>query len=267
MPGRGHTKQKKLGQCFLVDDGAVRRIVAGSGVAAADRVLEVGPGRGILTRALLHAGGIVHAVELDRELYDHLKKELGANPNLTLEKGNALRFDFGSFPAPYKIISNLPYSVSVALIKTFIENRRYISEMTLMVQAEVGERLTATAGDGHYGSLSVFVNYHCRTSLLFRVPPESFRPAPKVESAVVRLAPRLKPAVDVPDEDGYFRFVQTAFVHRRKTIRNNLKAVWGHVDKLDEAFTVTAIAPSSRPEDVSMEGFAALYREWVKDSK
>ncbi len=238
--------------------------MAESGVKPDDRVLEIGPGRGILTRALLHAGAFVHAVELDADLYARLVEETRGEKNLTLERGNALRFDFGSFKPPYAIVSNLPYSVSTALVQKFIENAGFISSMTLMVQAEVGERITAKPGGAHYGSFSVYTGYHLETSYLFTVPPEAFRPRPKVNSAVIRLVPRKTPPVEVDDEDEFFRFVQSAFTHRRKTMRNNLKNLWQGQGPVEDILVNSGINPTARPEEISLEKFAALYGRFGK---
>lgn len=259
MGSGGFTKRKKLGQHFLADPSVTERIVAESGVKPGDRVLEIGPGKGVLTRELLRAGAVVHAVELDADLYARLVEETRGDNNLTLERGNALRFDFGSIEPPYAIVSNLPYSVSTALVQKFIENARFISSMTLMVQAEVGERITAKVGDSHYGSFSVYAGYHLETSYLFTVPPEVFRPRPKVDSAVIRLVPRKDTPVAVDDEDKFFRFVQTSFMHRRKTMRNNLKGIWQGAGPVEDIIVKAGINPTARPEEVSLEKFAALY--------
>lgn len=259
MASGGFTKRKKLGQHFLVDQSITERIVAESGVNPGDRVLEIGPGRGILTRALLNAGALVHAVELDVELYTGLTQEMRGKNNFTIEHGNALRFDFGSLPPPYAIVSNLPYSVASALIGKFIENASFVSSMTLMVQAEVGERVTAKPGDSHYGAFSVFVNYHADATYLFTVPPSAFRPAPKVDSAVIQLIPRKHPKVLIDDEADFFNFVHSAFVHRRKTMRNNLKGHWKGEEPIEAVIESAGIKSTARPEEVPLEKFAELY--------
>lgn len=267
MSSGGFTKRKKLGQHFLADPSIAERIVAESGVKPGDLALEIGPGRGILTRALLQCGAVVHAVELDAELHARLVEETRGVKNLTLERGNALRFNFGSLEPPYAIVSNLPYSVSTALVQKFIENARFISSMTLMVQAEVGERITAKTGGPHYGSFSVYAGYHLETSYLFTVPPDAFRPRPKVNSAVIRLVPRKAPPVEVDDEDDFFRFVHSAFTHRRKTMRNNLKNLWQGPGPVEDILVKAGINPTARPEEVSLEKFAALYGNFGKIAK
>ncbi|MGK7345377.1 MAG: 16S rRNA (adenine(1518)-N(6)/adenine(1519)-N(6))-dimethyltransferase RsmA [Candidatus Nitrospinota bacterium M3_3B_026] len=259
MP-RGRSGRKKLGQCFLIDAAVAERIVAESGVRAGERVLEVGPGRGILTRALLRAGAIVHAVELDEALFERLEAGMAGTEGLTLERVNALFFDYSSIEPPYHVIANLPYSVSVPLIKKFIENKDKISSMTLMVQAEVGGRLTARAGDSAYGSLSIYIACHAAARYLFTVPPSVFRPRPKVHSAVVRIDPLEKPLVSARDEDEFFRFIAAAFTHRRKMLWNNLIRVRPDRDSLEAGFAEAGVPLKARPQDVSLEEYSRLFR-------
>lgn len=259
MP-RGRSGRRKLGQCFLVDAAVAERIVAESGVGPGERVLEVGPGRGMLTGALLRAGAIVHAVELDEALFERLEAGMAGTEGLTLERVNALFFDYSSIEPPYRVIANLPYSVSVPLIKKFIENRDKISSMTLMVQAEVGERLTARAGDSAYGSLSIYIACHAAARYLFTVPPSAFRPMPKVHSAVVRIDPLEKPLVRARDEDEFFRFISAAFTHRRKTLWNNLIRARPDKDRLEAGFVEAGVPLKTRPQDVSIEEYSRLFR-------
>ena len=255
----GIGKRKKLGQHFLKDPEVVERIVTASGVRPGDQVLEIGPGRGILTKALLKAGADLLCVEIDEYLYNALCDELGGKGNLTLVKQNALYYEFPEAFMNYKIVSNLPYSVSVPLVKRFIEQGTKVESMTLMTQEEVGRRLTAKAGEKHYGSLSVFVEYHCETEFLFAVPSGSFSPPPKVSSSVISFKPRLTPPVKVSDKESFFEFVKTAFVHRRKTIRNNLKKQWIGDTDFEEACDIAGLDPTSRPQEISIGKFATLF--------
>lgn len=255
-------KRKKLGQHFLVDESIADRIVEESGVSEGDRVLEVGPGRGVLTHRLIDKGAHVRAVELDRDLFSALKSKLHKPGVCEIEWGNALKFDFDSIEAPFEVVSNLPYSVSVAIIKMFFDHIDKIGSMTLMVQSEVAKRLTAEAGDSAYGSLSVYTSYHCETRRLFRVPPEAFRPPPKVDSAVISLKPFREAPVKVSDKEIFFKFVSTSFIHRRKTIKNNLRELWPDVESFDRSLDLAGVEPSERPQDISIERFSALFREW-----
>ncbi|VAX21879.1 SSU rRNA (adenine(1518)-N(6)/adenine(1519)-N(6))-dimethyltransferase [hydrothermal vent metagenome] len=265
----GRRKRRKLGQHFLVDEGIADRIVEESGVKEGDRVLEVGPGRGVLTRRLIDKGAFVRAVELDRHLHAQLKEKLDKPGVCEIEWGNALKFDFDSIEAPFDIVSNLPYSVSVALIKMFFDHIGKIKSMTLMVQSEVAKRLTAKAGDSAYGSLSVYTSYHCKTERLFTVQPKAFSPRPKVESAVIGLKPLPdgeEPPVNAPDKEAFFKFVAASFVHRRKTIKNNLRDLWPDIGSFEKSLLTTGVEGSERPQEISLDRFAALFNEWEKNS-
>jgi len=265
MAGAMH-KRKKLGQHFLVDGQIADRIVDESGVKEGDRVLEVGPGRGVLTRRLIDKGAFVRAVELDRYLYSTLKEKLDKPGVCEIEWGNALKFDFDSIEAPFHIVSNLPYSVSVALIKMFFDHMDKIKSMTLMVQSEVAARLTAVAGDSAYGSLSVYTSYHCQTERLFTVSPTAFTPRPKVESAVIGLKPLSgkEPPVNAPDKTAFFKFVMTCFKHRRKTIKNNLRDLWPDAGSFEKSLLSAGVGETERPQEISLNRFQALFREWEK---
>ncbi|VAX19664.1 SSU rRNA (adenine(1518)-N(6)/adenine(1519)-N(6))-dimethyltransferase [hydrothermal vent metagenome] len=260
----GRRKRRKLGQHFLVDDRIADRIVDESGVGEGDRVVEVGPGRGVLTSRLIGKGAFVRAVELDRTLHSELKEKLDKPGVCEIEWGNALKFDFDSIKAPFDIVSNLPYSVSVALIKMFFDHIDKIKSMTLMVQSEVAKRLTAKAGDSAYGSLSVYTAYHCKTEWLFTVPPTAFRPRPKVESAVIGLKHLEKePPVGAPDKEAFFEFVMTSFVHRRKTIKNNLRDLWPDQGSFKKSLLSAGVGETQRPQEISLDRFAALFKEWL----
>ena len=257
MPGVN--KRKKLGQHFLSDPSIARRIAEAACAEPGAVIVEIGPGRGALTAPLLDTGAQVIALELDIELFEYLSKAFAGRENFRALKANALKFDYNTLPAHFHVASNLPYSVAVPIIKTLIEHKARISSMTLMTQAEVAQRLTASAGEKGYGSLSVYVGYHCQTSLLFTVPRTAFRPWPKVESAVIRLVPRLAPPVTVADEDAFFSMVHTAFSHRRKTIKNNLERLFENKESLLSALEAAGVEASARAEELTMEQFAAIY--------
>ncbi len=261
---KGAGKRRKLGQHFLADPVVAEKIVSAANLRQNHRVLEVGPGEGALTRALLATGARVYAVEMDRGLFRRLSGELGDEPNFSIQHGNALQFDLGSIEPPYHVVSNLPYSVSVALVKKFIESVDRIESMIFMTQAEVARRLAAKPGDSAYGTLSIYCAYHCRSELLFGVPSSAFKPPPKVESAVIRLEPLKTPPVEVADKDRFFGFVRAAFTHRRKTIRNNIRRLWA-----DEAAFVSScrsvdVDPMTRPQDITLESYATLFTEQAK---
>ena len=257
-------QRKKLGQHFLTDGAIADNIVVQAGVTPESYVLEIGPGKGFLTERLISTGARVHAVEIDMELYDQLQKRLAGESRFSMESGNALRFDFNSIKQTYMVVSNLPYSVAVAIIKRIIDTAPDIESMTLMVQMEVANRLTAGSGDSSYGSLSVYTAYHMRTEYLFTVPRTAFRPNPKVESAVIKLTPHEKPPVNISDKEKFFSLVKTAFSHRRKTIKNNLSAHQTDGELLLMALKNTEINPMTRPQEISLEQYADILNAWEK---
>ncbi|MBI4829104.1 MAG: ribosomal RNA small subunit methyltransferase A [Nitrospinae bacterium] len=259
MNRRGAVKRKKLGQHFLADARVVERIVTAARVGEGDRVLEIGPGEGFMTRRLLEAGALVYAIELDQRLaaaLSPLAERSGGR--LTVERANALYFDESKPGAPYHIVSNLPYSVATALITRFVALHGRVASMTVMIQEEVARRVTAAPGDSNYGSLSVFVTYHADVEYLFTVPPEAFRPPPKVDSAVIRLIPRAA-RVEVDDEAEFFRFVAKAFSSRRKTLRNNVAKLCPSREDFESAREAAGIPAEARAQEISLAQFAALY--------
>jgi len=262
MPGQG--KRKKLGQHFLADPAIAQRIAQACGAGPGDLLVEIGPGKGALTGPLLDTGARVIALELDEELFKYLGRIFTGKENLSIVRANALKYDYTNLPAPFRVASNLPYSVAAPIIKTLIANKKVITSMTLMTQKEVAQRLCAAAGDDGYGSLSVFVGYHCQAEYLFDVPPRAFRPWPKVDSAVLRLTPWPSPPVMVAEEDGFFRLVQAAFAHRRKTIKNNLAVLWPDQESFLSSLEAASVTPSMRAEEITMGQFASLYEGLIK---
>jgi len=257
---REHGQKHKLGQHFLADRAIAQRIAEASGAAPGVTIVEIGPGKGALTGPLLDTGANVTALELDQELYGYLVKTFRGRERFHLLRANALKFDYTTLPSPFHVASNLPYSVATPIIKTLINHKERVASMTLMTQAEVAHRLCASAGEKGYGSLSVFVGYHCHTEYLFDVPPSAFRPRPKVDSAVIRLVPRKAPPVRIENEEGFFSLVQTSFVHRRKKIKNNLSKLFDSPETLLKALDAAGVAPSLRAEDITMEQFAGIYK-------
>ncbi|MDH5639381.1 MAG: 16S rRNA (adenine(1518)-N(6)/adenine(1519)-N(6))-dimethyltransferase RsmA [Nitrospinota bacterium] len=256
-----HGQRHKLGQHFLADTAIAQRIAEASGAAGGVTMVEIGPGKGALTGPLLDTGADVIALELDQDLFHYLKIAFATRESFHLLKANALKFEYNTLPSPFHVASNLPYSVAVPIIKKLIENKERVASMTLMTQAEVAHRLTASAGSKGYGSLSVFVGYHCHAEFLFDVPPSAFRPRPKVDSAVIRLVPRKSPPVQVADEEAFFKLVHTSFVHRRKTIKNNLAKLFDNPEALLKALDAAGVAPTLRAENITMEQFAGIYEE------
>jgi 16S rRNA (adenine1518-N6/adenine1519-N6)-dimethyltransferase len=269
--------KKSLGQNFLTDQRVARRIVDSVSPLPADIVIEIGPGAGALTRMLVERSGFVEAIEIDERLADDLRRSLRAE-NLSIVTADALNLDWSKLIANankkahalgpagqpkmrVRIVANLPYYISTPIIEKLLSAGRTLFDMTLMLQKEVADRITTGPGSKEYGSLSVMVQYYCLASKLFEVPPSSFTPAPKVQSAVIRLAVRRDPAVEVADEARFFALVRASFAQRRKTILNNLKAaagVLGFSQPLEAALEAASVAPQRRAETLSLEEFAAL---------
>ena len=245
--------KKRFGQHFLHDAHIVARIVAAFAPKPADRVVEIGPGPGALTRPLLEILPELHVVELDRDWVARLAQDYPPT-RLHLHAADALRFDFAALaPAGGRIrlIGNLPYNISTPLLFHLIAQRHAIQDMLFMLQREVVERLLAPPGGKDYGRLSVMVQWYCDVERVLNVGAGAFRPPPKVESAVVRLRPRLPRAT--VDEARFAQIVQAAFSTRRKTLRNSLRAYLA-----PEAMQAAGIDPSRRAETLSLEEFARL---------
>lgn len=248
---------KRLGQHFLIDKNIVRKIVAAAALRPEEIVLEVGPGRGILTRDLCASATRVIAVELDPKLAAWLAESMVDCPNLDLRTGDALAFDYGGLPAGTVVVANLPYNVSTPLLFRFFEAADRLDRLVLMLQVEVARRLAAGPGSPDYGVLSVLAQFYTEPKLAFTVSRQCFRPRPEVESAVVTLAVRRRRAA-VRSEAGFVRTVRAAFAHRRKTLVNSLRDEGVPTDRLAAALADAGIDPARRAETLRLEEFAAL---------
>src|SRR5882724_8007971 len=209
---------KRFGQNFLTDQRIIRRIVATLEPRADETILEIGPGRGALTTLLLEKAGSLVAIEFDRNLIPLLTENFSGKQNFKLVESDALVTDICDIirPATHaRIVANLPYNIATAILQRLIEQRHCLTEMVLMLQKEVVDRITARPGSGERGYLSVFVQAYCETEKLFDVAPSSFRPAPKIWSSVLRLVPRPRLAVDVQKEKLLWQVVSAGFAQRR----------------------------------------------------
>lgn len=253
-----HQARKRFGQNFLVDNAIIDRIITTIRPSSTDNLVEIGPGQGALTAPLLAATGRLKAVELDRDLVALLEGKFASQHSLSLYQGDALAFDFSTLVAdgPLRIVGNLPYNISTPLIFHLLDYIHQIKDMHFMLQKEVVERMAAPPGSKTYGRLSVIVQYYCQVFDLFTVPPSSFFPAPKVESAIVRLVPRLNHSITAVDMTLFRTLVRVAFQQRRKTLRNALKQLPGtwNADSV-------SIDLSRRPETLSVDEFANLSNE------
>jgi 16S rRNA (adenine1518-N6/adenine1519-N6)-dimethyltransferase len=249
-----HTPRKRFGQNFLVDERVTHAILAAVAPRSSEHLVEIGPGKGVLTRRLLPECGRLDVVELDRDLVGYLTTKFPAEEKLHIHSGDAMKFDYSSLPveSPLRVIGNLPYNISTPLLFYLFEQCHCIKDMHFMLQKEVVDRLCATPGDKDYGRLGVMASYYCRMESLFDVYPESFNPKPKVISSVVRLVPHQEKPVAIPPEV-LGRVVMAAFSQRRKTLRNSLSALFS-VGEMDSV----GVDPGGRAERLSLADFARL---------
>ena len=246
--------KKYLGQNFLYDPSILKRIIQAGGVTHEDTVVEIGPGRGRLTRMLAERAKKVIAIEIDRELYGRLKDELKDLPNIELVLGDGLRYDY-SILDRFKVVANIPYYITTPIIFKLLEHKGRLTSMTLTLQREVAERMVSAPGGKDYGVLTLMVQYHGKPKIKFIIPRGAFRPVPRVDSACLHMEIRRTPPVMVKDEEFFFKVIKTAFSHRRKTIANALKPVSPFIK---ERLLSLGIEPVRRPETLSMEEFARL---------
>lgn len=252
---RAPPPKKHLGQHFLHDAGVIERMLARFAPRADDCVVEIGPGRGALTAALLQVLPRLHAVEVDRDLLRELQTRFGAR-GLVLHHADALRFDFCHlFEAARsaRVIGNLPYNISTPILFHLLAQLSCIRDMCFMLQKEVVARLCAAPGGKEYGRLSVMVQLRCEVTPWFDIGPGAFSPPPQVDSTVVYLKPHATPPVPVADDVRFAQLVQAAFAQRRKTLRNSLR------DFIDDAgWRALGIDAQRRAETLSLAEFAAL---------
>jgi 16S rRNA (adenine1518-N6/adenine1519-N6)-dimethyltransferase len=260
--------KRRFGQNFLVDHNVVDRIVNAVSPRADETIIEIGAGRGALTARLLEKAGRVVAIEFDRDLVPSLREEFSSASNLVLLEADALSIDFCAAIEPAKrarVVANLPYNIATAVLQRLIEQRRCLSEMTLMLQREVVDRITAEAGSTERGYLSVLVEAYCEAEQLFDVAPQAFRPVPKVWSTVVSLRVRPKIAVEVKDENLLWQIVSAGFAQRRKTILNNLRYAPPNIQELIKkrggasiVLCDAGLPPLRRAETFALEEWALL---------
>ena len=254
----------KLGQHFLRDEDAIRRIAAGLEPLAGRTVVEIGPGQGAITRELVRSARHVIAVEFDRELVPWLRAEFPAD-RLTVVEQDVLQFDFAGAAAEagqrLLVAGNLPYYITSPILLKLAANAASLDRAIVMVQREVADRIVAAPGSRDYGLLSVTVQMYGPVTALFTLPPGAFSPPPDVHSTVFRwrFAPRF--AELGVDEKSFFPFVRQCFAQKRKTLANNLRAAKYDSTATQAAFAAAGISPLARAEELGIEALAALYLE------
>ena len=253
-----HRPRKRFGQNFLHDQSVIERILSHIDPQPGQRLVEIGPGKGALTRGLLERAGELDAVELDRDLLQPLQRSCAAFGALRLHNTDALKFDFRGLrddERRLRLVGNLPYNISTPLLFHLVEQAEVIEDMHFMLQKEVVDRMAAGPGSKTYGRLSVMLQVSCEVTPLFDIGPESFDPPPKVNSSVVRLRPRPEPLVATAEMQTFGKLVTAAFHQRRKTLRNNLK---GLLDS--EQIMALDIDPGVRTETLSLQDLIRLHQ-------
>jgi len=251
---------KRLGQNFLIDPNIVRKIIALADLSRNDDVLEIGPGRGILTEALCRSAGHITAIEIDPRLHAYLAERQPQFPNLTLALGDAMTYPIEQLPLGTIVVANLPYYLSTPILFRLLEQSHRFTRLALMLQKEVADRLVAKPGSSDYGILSVMTQYSADVTKAFKVSAQCFRPRPDVESAVVLLRSKSEREQTGEDRDLFSAFVRAAFAHRRKTLVNSLRDQGYEQTVVDEALAALQCSPSVRAENLSLDEFIALTR-------
>ena len=256
-----HRAKKRLGQNFLVDPNIIQQIVDSINPDRIDSIIEIGPGLGAITLPILKRVEELNVIEFDKDIIPKLQLNCAFDPNLTVHVCDVLRFDFTGFYEDQatnnklRIVGNLPYNISTPVLFHLLKHRHVIKDMYFMLQKEVVDRITSPSGNKCYGRLSVMIQSYFDVTPLFSVPSHAFDPAPKVESAVLKLRPKLYEPDNIPDYKILEQLVRTAFSQRRKTLRNTLKNLCS-IEQLGEA----GIDPAQRAESVPLENYLKLHQ-------
>jgi 16S rRNA (adenine1518-N6/adenine1519-N6)-dimethyltransferase len=260
-PTTEHRARKRFGQNFLVCRGTIAKIVDAIAPRRSDRVVEIGPGLGALTEPLLERLDHLHVVEIDRDLIARLRERFTPD-RVTIHEGDALDFDFGTIGTDLptlRVVGNLPYNISTPLLFHLARFAASVRDMHFMLQKEVVDRMVADPGTADFGRLSVMLQYRFAMERLFVVPPGAFNPAPKVDSAIVRLIPKPAAALNARDEALLAKLVLAAFGQRRKMLRNNLREFVS-----EEGLAAVGIKPTARAEELSVVDYVRLANALAK---
>jgi 16S rRNA (adenine1518-N6/adenine1519-N6)-dimethyltransferase len=259
----GLVPRKRWGQHFLIDRNILSKVIRAAGIEETDVVLEVGPGLGVLTLALAKEAKKVITVEIDKKLVEILQEKVADCPNVEIIRKDIMEVDFNDLiergGQPLKVVANLPYQISTPLLFRFIESRSVFASLTLMLQKEVAERMTATPGGKDYGPLSIFTQIVSDFSIQFLVKPSAFFPPPKVDSAVIHMVWKERPMPEVEDIEWFKRVVRGSFGYRRKTLMNALKhSGLSLTEEGSERMKRIGIDPQRRPETLSIQEYVRL---------
>jgi len=250
-----HRARKRFGQNFLNDANIIERIVRSVAPKADDNLVEIGPGQGAITAPLVSACPQLNVIEIDQDLIPILLAQFAKYDDFKIHRVDALKFDFKQLATdkPLRIVGNLPYNISTPLIFHLLSFQNKIADMHFMLQKEVVERLASNENEKHYGRLSVMVQYYCQVEYLFAVPPESFDPQPKVDSAIVKLTPHPQLPFVASNIEILSKLVNICFQQRRKTLRNSLKQLL-----TKEQIQSLPIDTNLRPENISVKEYVML---------
>lgn len=246
-----HIPRKRFGQNFLQDQSIIHKIIECINPQPDQNIIEIGPGLAALTKPLIEKLGHLDVVELDRDIIKFLQQNFTAQ-QITIHEGDALKFDFSLNNKTYRVVGNLPYNISTPIM-FYLSQFSNIENMVFMLQKEVVQRICAQPNSSHYGKLTIMLQYKFKCRYLLDVPPESFYPAPKVDSAIISLTPRLDYNWQNINEDKLNKVVSQAFNQRRKTISNSLKLIID-VEQLQKL----NINPQNRAENLTIEEFIQL---------
>ena len=265
---------RSLGQNFLTNKEVIDGIVEGADITKEDLVIEIGPGIGVLTAAAAEKAGKVIAIEIDTNLVTILGDTLAEFDNVKVINENVLKLNLakiieeeaGDYKA-VKVIGNLPYYITTAIIMKLLEEKLPVESITIMMQKEVADRIKSSPGSRIYGAISVAVQYYCRVNIVEDVPKEYFMPMPKVDSAVLRLDVRKEAPVNLLDEKMFFRCIKAGFSQRRKTLLNSLTGTGFGKGVISKCLVNAGIDGKRRAETLSLSDFAAVANELVKERK
>lgn len=253
--GINHKARKRFGQNFLHDEQVIQQIVAAIAPNDKQTLVEIGPGQGAITRLLIEDCKELHVIEIDRDLVQYLQSRFSHHPHFHIHSVDALRFNLCDLAQEGKLrlVGNLPYNISTPLIFHVLDDIQCIEDMHFMLQKEVVERMAASPGCKEYGRLSIMTQYYCVVEPVFDVRPESFKPAPKVDSSIVRLTPHLVKPVEVDDFRCFSQLVTQAFTMRRKTLRNAMKNMLS-----EDQIKSCEVDPTLRPDTIDIAAYARL---------